>query len=105
MENKSKELEAVIFFSKEDKCFISHSIDCDQIGMGETKLEAIKDLGRALKSCYELAQKDKTIAFYREVPEDIKNIWKTAKNNPFGRAPFVHEVQGYFKITNHDYSC
>ncbi len=101
---KPKELNAIVYYSDEDKCCIAHSVECDQIGTGDNIKEAIKNLETALKAVYDLCVKDKTLAFYRDAPKDILKALETAKAYPILFAPVITEVPRYFKINNYDFS-
>ena len=101
---KPKQLEAIVYCSKEDNLFIAHSVECDQLGIGDTKGEAIEDLGIALKEVYNLCNKDKTAKFYFAAPEGIQEALQKAKTNPDKYKPIVQEVAGYFKINNYDFT-
>ena len=60
--------EAVIYHSKEDDCWIAHSIKTDQVGTGDQVVEALADLIRGVRAVLSLAAKDRTIAYLREAP-------------------------------------
>ena len=99
-----KEFESIVYFSKEDDIFVAHSIECDQLGTGDTKFEAIEDLGTGLKNLYDLCEREKDLAFYRDAPPKFQEAIKKAKANTGKYNPIIHEVPGYFKISNYDFT-
>lgn len=101
---KPPQLESIVYHSKEDNLFIAHSIECDQLGCGDTKQEAIEDLGNGLKNLYNLYNREENLAFYRNAPPKIQDALKKAKNSPDKYISIVHEVPGYFKISNYDFT-
>ncbi len=97
-----KQLEAIVFYSKQDNCYIAHSVECDQLGTGDNKEQAIEDLGTGLKNLYDLCNKDETLDFYAETtPEKIQQALQKAKSNPEKYNPIVHKVPKYFNINNY----
>lgn len=101
---KPKQLEAIVYNSKEDNCFVAHSINCDQLGTGDTKEQAIRDLGVGLKNWYNLCEEDETLAFYSDAPPEIQQALEKAKSNPDKHKLIIHEVPGYFKIKYYDFT-
>ena len=79
---------AVIYHSRQDGCWIAHSLETDQIGTGERAVEALADLIRAVGSVLALARADQSIAYLRDAPPKIKAI--TAKNKKL--PPEIFEV-------------
>lgn len=69
---------AVIYHSRQDGCWIAHSLKTDQIGTGEQVVEALADLIRAVRSVLALARADQSIAYLRDAPPKIKAM--AAKN-------------------------
>ena len=101
---KPKQLETIVYFSKEDDCFIAHSVECDQMGEGETKEEAIDSLGITLSLTYEDSKKHSDIAFYSKSPKSIQQALEKAKSNPNKYPPIIHEVPNYFKTNCYDFT-
>jgi hypothetical protein len=99
-----KNLNAIVYYSKEDKCFISHSVECDQLGTGQTKEEAIRDLGNALRQCYNACVSDNTLIFYRDAPKSILESLEKAIKDQVSYPLKISTVPGYFKINNYDFS-
>jgi hypothetical protein len=66
----------VIYHSPEDGCWIAHSLRSDQIGTGRHPIEALADLIKAIKQVFDLAKRDKTIAYLREAPAEIQALAK-----------------------------
>lgn len=58
----------VVYCSRQDRCWIAHSTLTDQIGTGETIIEAMVDLLRTLEQLLELARQDPSIQIYRRAP-------------------------------------
>ena len=71
--------ELVVYHSKEDDCWICHGLHTDQIGTGDCIVDAMADCIRAITAVARLAAQDKTIAFFREAPDEVKAICKKAK--------------------------
>lgn len=102
---KPEQLEAIVYNSKQDNCFIAHSINCDQIGTGDTKEQAIKDLGVGLKNLYNLCEKHEDISFYQDTtPPEIQQALEKAKSNPDGYKPIIHKIPEYFNINVYDFT-
>lgn len=45
----------VIYYSREDKCWVAHSVRTDQIGMGDCVVHALADLMRAVEQVLRIA--------------------------------------------------
>jgi len=73
---------AVIYHSKEDGCWIAHSLKTDQIGTGDQVIDALADLIRGVRALLKLAMKDPTIAYLREAPQNIKDLARKSKKLP-----------------------
>jgi len=108
MVKKPEQLEAIVYNSKEDNCFIAHCVECDQFGTGDNKEQAIKDLGVGLKNFYNLCKKDEEKGektdFYFDAPEKIQQALQKAESNPNKYKPIVHEVPEYFNINIYDFT-
>jgi hypothetical protein len=64
----------VVYYSRQDRCWIAHSTLTDQIGTGETIIEAMVDLLRALEQLLELARQDPSIQIYRRAPASVLGL-------------------------------
>lgn len=84
--------EVVIYWSEEDGCWIAHTIRTDQIGTGERIVDALADALKAVSSIIEEAGKDPTLALYRDAPNEIKDIAKTAKQLPLEIYEVAHKM-------------
>ena len=74
--------EVVVYRSKQDGCWIAHSLRADQIGTGERVVEALADLIRAMRALTDLARRDESIAYLREAPADVQAIAKRSTPLP-----------------------
>jgi len=74
--------ESVIYFSKEDDCWIAHSLHTDQMGYGDCIVDALADLFVALRQIVTAQSSDKTIEIFCEAPLHIQNIKQVAKELP-----------------------
>lgn len=74
---------AVIYPSPQTKGrWIAHSINTDQIGVGDCVLDAYIELVRALTALLTAANTDPSIEVLRRAPDDICEKLKTAKALP-----------------------
>ncbi len=74
--------EVVIYPNHEDGGWIAHSLRTDQIGIGDSIVESLADVMRAVDQVCRAAEKDETLAYLREAPGDIKEILARAKPLP-----------------------
>ena len=82
MKNKSNHHdEAVIYYSQEDSSWIAHSLSSDQMGFGESVIEALADLLKALRQVHELADADPSIQI-QPAPQEIRNLAQNARRLP-----------------------
>ena len=72
----------VIFASRQDECWIAHSLRMDQIGTGQSVLEALEDLLRAIEQVRAEARADKSIEIFREAPARIQRMAESATPLP-----------------------
>lgn len=72
----------VIYHSPEDGCWLAHSLETDQIGDGESVLEALECLMRGLKFLHAEAAKDATLRAWRKASDEIFAMSKAAKPLP-----------------------
>jgi hypothetical protein len=79
---KSFQETLVIFHSKEDRCWIAHGLHTDQIGTGDSVLDALTDAIRGIDAVLLIAHDDPTIAYLREAPKEIQKLAKKAKPLP-----------------------
>jgi NTP pyrophosphatase (non-canonical NTP hydrolase) len=84
--------EVVIYWSKDDHCWIAHTIQTDQIGTGDRIVDALADVLKAVASIIEEAERDCTLAIYRDAPDEIKDIAKTAKRLPHEIYEVAHKM-------------
>ena len=74
--------EIIIYFSKEDGCWIAHSLRTDQIGTGGRIVDALADALKAIDEVFDLAARDKTVAHLREAPAEVKRKVKRSARLP-----------------------
>ncbi len=72
----------LIYHSREDDCWIAHSLRTDQIGTGDGIVNAVADAIKAISQVFELAAQDRTLDPYREAPPHILLMAKKAKPLP-----------------------
>ena len=66
--------EIVVYHSKVDGCWIAHSLRTDQVGPGESVVDALTELMRALRATLAAAEADETLAYLREAPPEVQAI-------------------------------
>ena len=81
----------IIYFSKEDECWIAHSLRTDQIGTGERIVDALTDAIKAVHAVCKAAAEDETIAYLREAPEDVQTRAKNATQLPIEIYEIAHK--------------
>lgn len=74
--------EAVIYYSREDSCYIAHSLRMDQIGAGDSIVDALADVLKAAAQVIRLAERNESIAYLREAPTDVQALFQKAKPLP-----------------------
>ncbi|MDY7011139.1 MAG: hypothetical protein SVV80_10370 [Planctomycetota bacterium] len=72
----------VIYESRQDNCWIAHSLRTDQIGTGDCVVNALADLLKAIEQIFDLANQEKDISVLREAPTRIQQMAKTADPLP-----------------------
>ena len=72
----------VIYSSKDDHCWVAHSLRTDQIGTGDCVLEALMDGMKAVDQIVELAEKDGDVEVFCDAPEEIAVLAKSAQPLP-----------------------
>ena len=74
---------AVMYPSPNEKGkWVAHSIETDQIGVGECVLEAYVELCRAVRALLNAADRDPSIQVLSPAPENIRRMLMTAKKLP-----------------------
>jgi hypothetical protein len=66
-----KEDRCVIYYSKDDKCWIAHSLYTDQIGTGKSVLFALVKLMTVVDSLFAIYKEQKDIRVWRDAPQEI----------------------------------
>jgi len=72
----------VVYASTEDQCWVAHSLRTDQIGVGDSIVEAVVDLVRAVKNLMESAVKDDRVQVCHEAPPEIQELADSAEELP-----------------------
>jgi hypothetical protein len=72
----------VIYFSEDDNCWVAHGLRTDQIGTGESIVDALADVLKAVQAVYEEALNDGSLAVHRDAPKEIQEMFETAKDLP-----------------------
>jgi len=82
----------VIYYSRDDDCWIAHGLNTDQIGTGDCVLHALADLMTALKQLGELAAEDETIEVRRDAPVSIRKKVASAQRLPRELYEIAHKM-------------
>lgn len=80
--NSKSKYNCLIYYSPEDERWIAHSLHTDQIGTGECVTEALADLIQGLVNLFALAAEHPDIEIFREAPQNIKQMIRSAKPLP-----------------------
>ena len=72
----------VIYYSRGDSCWIAHSLRSDQIGTGESIVEALANLLRAVDHLLTLAESDDTLKILSAAPQSVKLKARSAQKLP-----------------------
>jgi|WetSurMetagenome_2_1015567.scaffolds.fasta_scaffold96242_2 hypothetical protein len=73
----------VIYPSQHDKgMWVAHSINTDQLGVGDCVLDAYVELRRAVTALLAAAQDDPSIQVFRRAPQEVCDRLLTAKELP-----------------------
>jgi hypothetical protein len=74
---------AVIYPSPNEKGkWVAHSIETDQIGVGECVLDAYVELLRAVRALLSAAERDSSIQVLRRAPDEVCAMLMTARKLP-----------------------
>ncbi|HLL89737.1 MAG TPA: hypothetical protein VK324_10555 [Tepidisphaeraceae bacterium] len=82
----------VVYLSKEDGCWLAHSLRMDQIGAGERIVDALADLIRGVHAVLANATEDESLAYLREAPEEVQAIARQAQTLPAEIYEVAHKV-------------
>lgn len=72
----------VIYESRQDNCWVAHSLRTDQIGTGDCVVDALADLLKAIGQILNLANQENDVAVSREAPARIQRMVQTAQPLP-----------------------
>lgn len=84
--------ECLVYWSRQDKCWVAHSLRTDQIGTGDCIVRAIADLLRAIKGLLELAEEDERIQVHRPAASEFQEMARTAKLLPREIYEIAHKM-------------
>ncbi len=73
---------AVIYASKEDGCWIAHTLRTDQIGTGDCVVEALADVIKAVDEVVALADQDASVAVFRRASPRVCRMAQAAAKLP-----------------------
>lgn len=82
----------VIYWSKDDACWIAHSLRTDQIGFGSRVVDALADVIRAVAQSHEVAASDPRIAAYQDAPQEIQQLADQAAPLPLEIYEIAHKM-------------
>jgi hypothetical protein len=82
----------VIYYSREDRCWIAHGLRTDQIGTGDCVVHALADLMIALQELADLAAEDPSIAMLREAPPAVQKKARSAQPLPRELYEIAHKI-------------
>ena len=71
-----------IYYSKDDNCWIAHSIRTDQFGTGDCIVDALVDGMKAVDQVVALAQRKPNVKIFCDAPAKIQQIARKAKRLP-----------------------
>ena len=71
-----------IYYSKEDRYWVAHSLRTDQFGTGDCVVNALVDGLKAVDQVIELAKRKPDTQVFRSAPADVWEIARTAKRLP-----------------------
>ena len=74
--------ECLIYYSDQDRSWIAHSLQTDQLGYGDCVVDAIVDLLIGTKNLLELKKKDAEIEIFHQAPPEIVEEYGKAKPLP-----------------------
>ncbi len=81
MINRSQH-DAVIYFDPEDNVWIAHSLYMDQIGTGQSVVDALADLIKAVQQVLDAAKRDPDANLFRRAPKEAFDQARKAQKLP-----------------------
>ena len=81
----------VIYFSRDDKCWIAHSLRTDEFGTGDSIITALADGMKAVDQCIELVKQNPKIELFAEAPQEIQAMARRAQNLPKEMYEIAHK--------------
>lgn len=73
--------QGVIYQSPSDGDWIAHSLQTDQIGYGQSIVEALADAIKAVDQVCRAAEQDETPAYLRPAPPEVRGLFDNAMNS------------------------
>lgn len=81
----------VIYFSKDDKCWIAHSLRIDEFGTGDSIITALMDGMKAVDQCIELVKQNPKIELFSDAPQEIWDMARTSDKLPKEMYDIAHK--------------
>lgn len=72
----------LIYFDRDDKCWVAHSLLTDQIGTGDNIITALADGYKAVIQIHRAVHRDPTLATHRKAPAAIQRKLANARKLP-----------------------
>jgi hypothetical protein len=82
----------LVRWSKEDNCYVAHSMQTDQVGTGDCIVHALADLMRAVRDLLDLAAHDPSIQVLKPAPAEFQRMVKHAKMLPREVYEIAHKM-------------
>ena len=84
--------ECVLYYDKDDECWVAHSLRMDQVGTGDCVVDALVSLLRAVDFVLHDAAEDMTLAYEREAPKEIQDLKIGATKLPHEVYEIAHKI-------------
>lgn len=84
--------ECIIYYDKDDKCWVAHSLRMDQVGVGDCVIDALASLISAVDFVIEDASKDSSLAVFRDAPKEVQDMKAGAKKLPREIFEIAHKM-------------
>jgi len=72
----------VIYESAEDACWVAHGVRTDQMGLGDSIVDALVEYMKAIEQVLKVASEGKDITILRPAPSEVRAMAKRAKELP-----------------------
>ena len=84
--------DCMIYWSKQDECWVAHSLRTDQIGLGQGPVYALADMIKAVDQVMDVAAEDASITPWREAPARVQNMVEKADVLPREMYEVAHRM-------------